>query len=592
MIKKDRFFSPPVIFVVYMLISALVIITFRFIFPGEPAPLGRFSFSWRLILGFLDFLRYFPGLALTALVIPFGLRLYAQEKFNPYSSQFLKSLVMPIVTAIIAAAVYGLLFSLVLPLAQDSKTNIRYRSEIYTLALQRAEEHAAAGEWNEAARFVLICERIWPNNPAIAGLRTEVHIQSEGLRFLPEPDRAAVRRAVYGTPQMHHLPGTARPPNATEALALAETALAQERFFDAHWLATLAESLAREGSPEVIMARRLASQAWEGVNSLEPNAAQTMAHRIFRLKRDGYNALLGGEWIRAYYIFLELMQIIPEDPDVPRFFALSETGVKQVAFFIDELEMNLGRTLTNAIFSLPSGPPLSPGRLVMRLASLSTFPDVAYGMGAEILAFDQTGRPLWSIQAPYLKIYPLTLESGYAVRILMRAIDRQDPSRQWEPQILGYTYGVPGAPEIVLPLSWNDFLLLAQMRRGISALPMPYLRQGAENLGAFGYQRQVFEAEILRRFVEPLLLLPLGILAIVAGWRYRALKRPRYMLVPMLGILPVFFSAIEHFIRHWVNNLGILTVVSLGLTTAAILFGIGLLAFLACSLIILASQHD
>jgi lipopolysaccharide export LptBFGC system permease protein LptF len=145
---------------------------------------------------------------------------------------------------------------------------------------------------------------------------------------------------------------------------------------------------------------------------------------------------------------------------------------------------------------------------------------------------------------------------------------------------------------LVLPVSWDNFLLLTNIRRGLSGLTLVDLRRAAENLGTYGHQGQVFEAELLRRFTEPLLLLPLGIAAIVAGWRFRALKRPRYMGIPMLLILPVVFTGVEHFVRHWVNNLGIWAVVSFGFTFAAVFFGIGVLVLLILSLIALAAQHS
>jgi len=586
-LKKDVFVSPLGIFIIYILLSALVIMGFRFIFPGDAAPLANFSISWRIIRGFLDFLRLFPALALSALVIPFGFKIQAQERNNPFSPQFLKSLFGSIITAIVAAALYGLLFSLALPLAQDYEGNIRYQSRLYTLSKEKAYEYAVLGEWDETAQFITICEGIWPNGKELSELKVEAEVRSEGMRY--------ISRHMLDAKQSGFQPdlGGVQPLDATEALALAETALAEERYFDAHWLATLGGRLARDGSPEKTIANRLAGRAWEGVNSLEPNAAESRSHRIYRLKREGYNALLGEEWIRSYYIFLELKDLSPDDPDVEKYFTLSENGVKQVAFFIDEIEryLTLGKMLTGAIFSLPLNTgPTRPGRIVVRMASLSTFPDNAYSIENEILAFEGDGRPIWSVKAPYAKIIPMTLETGPVVVILLRALDREDETKKWEAEILGLEHNVGGA-KIVLPVSWDDFLLLTNIRRGISGLSLADLKKAADNLGSFGYQAQVFEAELLRRFAEPLLVLPLGILAIVVGWRYRAMKRPRYMGIPMLFILPAVMTGIEHFVRLWINNLGIWAVVSLGFVSAAIFFGIGVLVLLILSLITLAAQH-
>ena len=581
MIKiKDVLFSPPGILFLYICASALAIIGFRLILPGEAVPLASFSFSWRLIRGILDFLNLFPALVLSALVIPFGFQIRGGERIKPFSQHFLQSLRLSIFTVIIAAAAYGLLFSLVLPLAGDYEAGLRFRGRLYHLAKERAQENAARGEWDDAAQFLAICESIWPEGPEVAKLKAEAEIRTYKDRFTRDSsdnagkDAASMRQADL-------------PLSATEALAMAETALAEERYFDAHWLATLGGRIAGEGSAEKTRATRLAGLAWNGVNSLAPNARETQAHNIYRLKREAYEALLGEEWIRSYYLFRELLGYTPDDPDAIKYFAMSERGVKQVAFFIDDMELALGRILTGAVFSLPS----DMGRLVMRVASFSGSSDSAYGIGIEIMAFDREGRPTWSIEAPYAKIMPLSLSSGPGVTVLLRALDRTDKTRQWDPVIRGPGQDGPGGAETVLPISWDDFLLLTKVRRGFSGLSPADLMEAAKTLGQSGYQPQVFEAELIRRFSEPLMLLPMGIFALVIGWRYRALKRPRYMRFLMLGILPLVFNGAELFFRSLFNNFGIWTVVSLGFTTAAIVFGAVILFLFLLSLIILAAQH-
>jgi len=227
----------------------------------------------------------------------------------------------------------------------------------------------------------------------------------------------------------------------------------------------------------------------------------------------------------------------------------------------------------------------------MRISSLSTFPDSAYGIGAEILAFDRDGSPLWSMEAPYVKILPLTLNSGPNVTVLMRALDRTDKTKHWEPLGRGMGQSVPGSAQIVLSVSWDNFLLLSNVHRGLSGLSPADLRRAVGNLGSYGYQPEVFEAELLRHFADPLILLPMGIFALVIGWRYRALERSRYMGIPMLGILPLVFNGFVHFCRGLINNLGIWAVASLGFTAAAIFFAAAIFVLLVLSLITLAAQH-
>jgi hypothetical protein len=59
----------------------------------------------------------------------------------------------------------------------------------------------------------------------------------------------------------------------------------------------------------------------------------------------------------------------------------------------------------------------------------------------------------------------------------------------------------------------------------------------------------------------------------------------------MLVILPVVFAGFMHFYRGCLNNLGIWAVVSLGFSSAVILFSAGTLVLFILSLVVLAAQH-
>jgi hypothetical protein len=500
------------------------------------------------------------------------------------TTKFLESVKLPVFAAIIGSTIYGLLFSLILPLAQSHETNLLYEGRLYMLAKERAQENAAQGDWNEASQLLAICEGIWPEGPEHKKLKTEADIRTEAGRLSSD-------KLPNDFTDFPYDPNRIEPVNATEAIAMAESALLEERYFDAHWLATLGGRLAKPGSPETAMASRLAGRAWNSINSLAPNAEESRIYSVFNKKRDGYEALLGREYIRAYFIFLELDSPENRDPDIKKYLAMSEIGIKHAAFFIDEIELSLGKILTGAIFSFPFG---IDGRLVMRISSLSTSTDSAYGIGVEIMSFNKEGKPLWSLEAPYAKILPLSGNTSGAkasLSILLRALDREDKTRRWEPEIKGTGQGILGGAQIALPVSWDDFLLLSNVRRGLSGLSSAELSKAAKNLKASGYLPAVFEAELLQRFVKPMFLLPLSILAIAFGWQYRALKRPRYMRIPMLAVLPVVFYGAEQFSRSVLNELGIWAVVSVGFSAAALFFGIGFAVLLVLSLIVLASKR-
>jgi hypothetical protein len=144
---------------------------------------------------------------------------------------------------------------------------------------------------------------------------------------------------------------------------------------------------------------------------------------------------------------------------------------------------------------------------------------------------------------------------------------------------------------MILEIDYDTFYLLAKLRGGIDDLSLAQLFDSAKTLEPYGHIPQVFQAEIIRRLSEPLFLLPLAILAIIAGWRFRAQKRPRYALAPMLFILPLVFNGAVYFYRYVLNILGIWTVLSLGFSAALLIYAVGAGILFVLSLVLLASQH-
>ena len=609
-IKKGFFYSPGAVLFFYILLAGFLIMAFRFILPGEESLLEVYYLRWRLIRGTVDFLSLFPSLAMSALVIPFGLK-FLEEKnsFVPVQGRILDRLQGSIITAIAAAVVYSLLFFLVQPLARDYETSMRFNGRLYTLARDRAQTLALRGEWPDAAQFLRVCERIWPYNPAIETLRSEITIRSEEYRIAHDEfqgeeisiETTRERSFPGGGVQdpLPGIPGQRDPVSTSEALTMAREALAEERYFDAHWLAALGERLARPGGAEIAEARRIASRAWNGINSLEPTNRASRNYSLYHRKLEGYEAMLSAgqkneDWVRAYYIFRELHSYLPEDPDINKYLALCETGLRRLAFFSDELEMGIGEILTGAVFSLPMGvgSDTPGGRMVLRISSLQVFADVSYGIGIEAMVLDRDGRIAYRIEAPYAKVVPLSTVDTSRVLLLLRTLDRFDPAKHQEPVITSLNQKAPGDSHLVFDMNYERFLLLFETRRGPENMTIPDLLAAVSLVGQYGYLPQVFQAELLYRFSDPLFFLPIVIFTLVIGWRFRASKKFPYLGIPMLFLLPVVFNGIVYYYRLLLNNMGIWAVLNIGFTAALYLFPALIVLVFILAMVILASQHE
>ncbi|MDR2245756.1 MAG: hypothetical protein LBE17_03620 [Treponema sp.] len=603
-LKKPAPLSMPKLFICYILASFVVVMGFRLLFPGEPPPLPLFSRSWRFVRGLLDWLDLFPALAMSSMVLPFGfLNTGNNEYLPPLSLQFLNALKGPFAVAVSASVIYGILCFLVSPAVRGKEADMRHRGRLFSESYSRALSRAVAGDWVDAARFIGVCERIWPNSPDLAVLRSQALVEMDEDRFGQRegagPGFSPSAAAVQGTGAESRW----MPVDAAEALARAETAFRQERYYDAHWLAALAGRLARAGSAETAEAARTASRAWNAIASLEPNTRETLALRLYRLKNAGYEALAAQDWIRGYYLFKELEGVTPQDPEVINFLSECEWGLGEIAFFADEFEMSLGEILSGAVFSIPrrAASGASFDRMILQVRSLIASADYSFGVGMDLLALNPSGELENRVEARYVKLLPKTLGGRKQTLIQMQALDRTNETRRWEPQWTGP--GTPGSirydgglelgdTQVLLDMPYEDFLLSARVRQGADNFFIGELFTAEKSLGAYGYVSQVFAAEILSRFAGPVCFLALMILILTMGWRYRARRRLRYRSLPLLLILPLVFTGAIRVYQAAMNILGIWLILSLSLIPALAVTFAGAFLLFGVFLFRLIYRHD
>jgi len=586
-INLDKLRTPQFIFIIYSLSAFLLIMIFRFIFPGSEAPLLIYSRNWRLVHGIIEVFNLFPAIAFSALVIPFGLASF-EGHYQSFSEMFFQRLVSSVITVIFTAIVYGVLFFLVFPIVVNYEENMRYSGEIYRLAKKSAQERRDSGEWFEASQFLDICDHIWYKSPELTALKDEITINLQEDVLIKSEERSRARAALAANHRILEITPLSEnqsPVDAAQAITMSGEAFNDKRYFDAHWLANLGTRLAVRGSVEAANAARLASEAWNMIASQAPNAKEMRLYELFNLKISGYQSMEMGDWIRAFYIFQELLTYTPDDPDSKNFLAVSEKKAKETAFFIDEMELSLGESLNGAIFSLPSG----DGRAVLRFNSLTTSDDVAYGIGFEYMEFDANMAPKASVASKYAKLTPFTLDGKPQILVLIHALDRFNKNNDFKGEWL---LGSPVTGGIFLDTSFEDLVLISDVRRGLTNLRINELFAASRKLENEGYINQIFQAEILNRLGSVMYFLPMAIFVIVIAWRYRAKEKPRYFFVLLLPVLPVVFNGFVFLYRSVINTLGIWLVLSLGFTSALIVFIAALAVTLFISLISLSAQHS
>ncbi|MDR2702492.1 MAG: hypothetical protein LBB72_08685 [Spirochaetaceae bacterium] len=621
---EDRYITPLKVFLLYIAAAFIVICGIYLFFPGfftsgaQPVILQCFTIKWRFSGGLITFINLFPVLCFSALVIPFGLKEHSEGGYagstyvgkKGFSNLFLAYISWPVITAAIAAVLYGLLFFMVLPLAMNMKNSLIDKSELFTEAKIKAKAKCDEKKWSEAGHFITICDTIWPNNK---------EKELEAIKKIAAGSSSSQTGGQNGTitetdkivPIWQGIPGM--PVDSTDALKRADEAYKRERYYDAAWLASLAEKLAKPGAAEIATATALAAKAWDRITGLAPNALEEERYSLYLIKLDGFTKMNANDWISAYYIFQELSHITPNDPDVVQYLKNCKAGVSGIAFFIDEMETAIGKILAGSIFSMPGAQPgesdETGGRLALRFSSLVFFPDYAYAWGCEAIAADNEGNFLYRANADYAKLIPANSSNSKGepvgkTALLLQALDRNDQNKRHDPlwirgETAGITRGSPGTTagnaeitsQITLNISYEDLLVLSGMSQETGTLNLWELFSAEKKFADYGYVQKTFRAEILRRMGDALFFLPMSVLALILGWRYRAKKKPRYVYVPMLIILPLVFYGVLFFYRNILNNLAIQLSINMGLSAAILCLCAGAVVCFTISLIFLAAQH-
>jgi hypothetical protein len=629
----DSYTTPFKAFLLYMSVAFVAICAFRCLFPNLPVNisntvdvlkdpphlwiLDNFQFKWRLTGGIITFIHLFPVLAFSALVLPFGLKEHTESGYagttfvgkKGFSTVFLKYLTWPIITACTAGVLYALLFFLALPFTINTRVSMETESELFIQAKKQAEVKLAERQYTEALHFIKLCERIWRDSEAIDQLKSDIN----NARLAKYSNIQKEQKDEGPIPIWSGLPGN--PVTSAEALRLAQEAYNKERYYDANWLALLTQRLAKPGAAEIATAASIAALSWEKITELEPNAKEKERFSLYRLKRDGFEAMVADNWISAYYIFNQLSYLTPDDPDVANYLGKCKAGVSKIAFFIDEMDLAIGKTLAGTVFSMPGplslqgeGPKAtSPGeisgRIALRFDTLAAFPDYAYAWGCEAVAADEDGNFRFRFAAGYAKLLPISSrDSGgnpvEKTALLLHALDRDNQEKQLKAVWTNAETAPAAAPDIdegfnqiILNISYTDFLLLSGIKQGTDMLNLWQLFAVEKKFGDYGYIPQIFRAEILRRLGDALFFLPMAVLAMVLGWRYRAPKKPRYAFAPMLGILPLVFFGAVFFYRTVLNNLAIQLSLSIAFPLALAALCAVAAVFFTLSLVLLSAQH-
>lgn len=370
-----------------------------------------------------------------------------------------------------------------------------------------------------------------------------------------------------------------------ELIARARAAYEAEEWFNAHYWATLAQEACNGVDTNLDVAHDIADKAWNILRS--PSRYQSSELNLIHAKKQkGYIALNSGDYLQAYYIFLDLQKtVLRSDPDVERFFALAKEGMENQYFFIDETQnIDLLSNGHNVYFSLKNPDGSKNAYYIKSLMdSKESGKSVRYLKNLTIVKYDRNGYFVSSVNVPIAKVISQTTsvfdddskkilgieESWKNVPFLMMlAVDRNTqglvsrPSYRYaetglpleileEEELIGLAVDaskIPPAQEgsdyapntVILPMPYSDFASINVASESASSMSIFSLMNFIPNAVEYGFSAEVFRESLLSRLMYPLFVLILFIFAASSGWNYRIESRSPHFKTVWLFIILIF----------------------------------------------------
>lgn len=354
----------------------------------------------------------------------------------------------------------------------------------------------------------------------------------------------------------------------------------QEDWFAAHYYAETALSLAGGRDINKDALQKISAHAWN-VLSAPLTDSVTDDVLIFEKKLEGYTALMRGDNLHAYYVFHTLSQqshALSIDADVERYLKLAETRLLDECFFIDEQSfINSFESASNVYFSVKYEEPV--GDVYTQIVYIKGVTDVADSGGVvqylrnfSLIDLGKNGKYLGGVFVPYAKLSEISVEdfsdsdkralgipldAKFVPQVLLRSVDRNDENIMQEPVYYRVGYPTDNGPDrLFLPLSFADYLLVADASHGAEHMDITSLFAFSPKAELFGYSREVFSQVLTDRILYPVFLLALIICFATYAWdnRISADSIFKFKWIFTFPLFTVLFYFIDHFFV-WVFRL-------------------------------------
>ena len=474
-----------------------------------------------------------------------------------------------IVTFVLLAVAYAVLFEGVAPNVRRRISDMEYRSRLGREFLRQAEKARSDGDWAARRDALGLYLAIDKTNRVVTEQKLEAEAEA-AARTKPVPSPAPPRE----------------PPGDVDASSLVEKAryyYDREDWFSAHYYARQAATVA----PNRTDAPRLAALAWEKIVGAAPSRKDMQASEMYRRKLAAYT-MLEKDPVAAYYGFLDLQKSLPKDPDINEHLAASEERIRSIAFFRDEIEGMAALPGTERIlFVNRSEKDFTEAVFIAKMIEAGR--KGTYLADLEAIRYRPTGEVLWHLTAPWGKLEQMA-DGGREV--LMLCVDRGDTTKRTGPVYLAGSRPTGERNLLLITPTTEELEALSLDGGDATTLGLPRAWRLRERLGAFGMQREALETDIVMMAFMPFAFLALCFFSLSFGWAFRAryLGRPPLLAILFVPLVPVA-AALASLLYVHAHRIALgFAVLAFGLTAALIIGAALALVLLAAALALTAGQ--
>lgn len=524
-----------------------------FILPGSVVP---YKVS-KLLTAFLTIL---PTVISTAFLVGSSITFGRNQGDSDvrFSGKMFERYKAVIVTALFSVLLMTLGTQVFLPNIENYSKYLIKQPEMFELYVEMAQRSKRFGKDDLAFMYIKRAADMYPENQRAADMLCEYEI---GSGYKAEKDEEIPKKNNFDAASAEILPDT-----CYGLLQKAEDAFQKEDWLTAHYYAQTAVRIASPKDISLNKAEQLAAAAWQKLTEVS-NTGDKETQRLFEQKMKGYNALMRGDILEAYYIFAE-MKIAQHlsDPDINRYFTVSEQQIKKQFFFTDEYS-NLKKyeTVSDLYFSIKHKDGSSEIYFMRGATDIREQGNlVRFLRDFSVMYFDSNGKFVKSLTVPYAKMYSVSIsvfsraqqdklhlpgQIKFVPYILLNSVNRNSNKGISEPE---YNYAdLPPLSEnnyLILSMEYSDFNVLAAASSGAQNMDLFSLYKFVPLAAKYGYSTEIFNTVLQERLLYPFTCLLILLFLTIMAWNYRIDEAVLFKF-KWIFTMPVFALLVHIFIQ-------------------------------------------